>query len=202
MIELQKEDFGLVKAFAYASNIEREYPISIVEHIQSGRIFVNDINHIQTVLFWHYCGFAYWVGELHLNMLDQTKQLIQRSFEKDQARFILQINDQQVEERLLNCQCIKSSQRLNFEFNQINKSQMNILCHNDFTIKAIDEQIFTKLQGRIIPTFFWDSMKTFLAKGKGYCVIHQGEVVSCAFTAAIGGGREILGLKPKKVIEA
>lgn len=35
------------------------YPCSIAEGIQSGDIYVNDDADVETVFFWHYCGFGY-----------------------------------------------------------------------------------------------------------------------------------------------
>lgn len=195
MIELKVESFNLVKAFAYASSIEREYPISIVEQIQPGRIFVNSLEDIQTVLFWHYCGFAYLVGEINEVMLHEIHQLIAQNFAGRLSRFILQTDNQQVKEILLKQQDIEISHRFNFCLSHPERLDLSI--HKGFSMQEIDEVIIEKLEGRIIPTLFWDKVTPFLEKGKGYCLIHDNEIVACAFTAAIGGGRMDIGIETK-----
>ena len=39
------------------------YPLSIAENRQYGDIFVDNVIDPHSVLFWHYCGFAYLTGE-------------------------------------------------------------------------------------------------------------------------------------------
>lgn len=62
MIELAEKNFRDMKEWANKSVYESVYPYSIVEGYQKGRIFVDDLEHVKAVLFWHYCGFGYIVG--------------------------------------------------------------------------------------------------------------------------------------------
>ena len=39
------------------------YSCSIAERIQSSDIYVNDDTDVETVFFWHYCGFGYISGK-------------------------------------------------------------------------------------------------------------------------------------------
>ena len=42
--------------------IEKVYPLSILDGIQKGEIFVDDDEAPDVALVWHYCGFANILG--------------------------------------------------------------------------------------------------------------------------------------------
>ena len=51
---------------------------------------------MKAVLFWHYCGFAYIVGEADEAFLSQVCKMLHGKYEKTQRRFILQIEDERL----------------------------------------------------------------------------------------------------------
>jgi len=62
----------------------------------------------------------------------------------------------------------------------------------------LDKDILSKLEGRIIPAYSWNSSEDFLEKGKGYCILHGNEIVTVAFTAAISDTEVDIGIETKK----
>ena len=52
-------------------------------------------------------------------------------------------------------------------------------------MKKVDAELLSKISGYVVPSLFWESEEAFLEKGKGYCIVYGGEVVSVAFTAAV-----------------
>ena len=64
------------------------------------------------------------------------------------------------------------------------------------SIKSVlDKDILSKLEGRIIPAYSWNSSEDFLEKGKGYCILHGNEIVTVAFTAAISDTEVDIGIE-------
>ena len=50
------------------------YPLSIAENRQYGDIFVDNVIDPHSVLFWHYCGFAYLTGEASDTVLKEIRK--------------------------------------------------------------------------------------------------------------------------------
>ena len=59
-----------------------------------------------------------------------------------------------------------------------------------FVIKPIDASILPRLDGRIKPSFSWESDESFLQKGVGFCAMYGDTPAAWAFSAAVSD-REI-----------
>ena len=59
MRKISESEYLIYVPWAKANTANRVYPCSIAERFQSGDIYVNEGVDVETVLFWHYCGFAY-----------------------------------------------------------------------------------------------------------------------------------------------
>ena len=62
-------------------------------------------------------------------------------------------------------------------------------------LKEIDAEILPAISGRIVPASFWSSSKEFLGKGKGYCLLKDGEVAAVAFSAAVSHKQIDIGIE-------
>lgn len=195
MIELHSSEFGKVSKLAEQINYEKEYPFSIVNGMQDGRIFVDNVNNIKTVLLWHYCGFAYLVGKPNDIFVDTAIKLMMREVKENQQRFILQVDNKQLEVFFKSQKGIANSQRMNFDINRKKLPLDNLKVGEELSLKEVDEDILLNLKGRIIPSFSWSHPAQFLRYGKGYCVMHKNDVASCAFSAAIGGNSIDIGVE-------
>ena len=202
MFELkQEEDVNepRLKAFINEIHADQIYIYSMLENRQKGRVFVDNVNDIQNVIFWHYCGFAYVAGngenEAFNHMLGR---LIQGDYEANQSRFILAVaeeNWKEVLRQLSKSNTIYERTRYQFKFNTQKFMIEDWKVPEGYELKEIDKDIINKLQGRIIPSFSWESAETFLQKGKGMCLIHNGEIACNAFSAAIGNGQMDIGIE-------
>lgn len=188
-----------IQALIKEIHADQIYIYSMLENIQKGRMFVDSKTDIQNVLFWHYCGFAYVAGTGDNEAFNQELgKFIQGEYEEDQSRFILAIAEpkwKSVVEDLKQYQTIYERTRYQFKFNKEQFELNNFSVPSEFELKEIDEEIINKLQGRIIPSFSWDSSKEFLEKGKGLCLLHKGEIACNAFSAAIGNGQMDIGVE-------
>lgn len=62
MRKASENDYRKFVMWAKNNTANNVYPCSIAEGSQSGDIYVNDDAYVETVFFWHYCGFGYISG--------------------------------------------------------------------------------------------------------------------------------------------
>jgi hypothetical protein len=63
MRKVSENDYHKFIMWAKNNTANNVYPCSIAEGVQSGDIYVNDDADVETVFFWHYCGFGYISGK-------------------------------------------------------------------------------------------------------------------------------------------
>ncbi len=59
---ITSQDYKFFERFAYACKCGNVYPLSIVQSYQEGNVFTKQTANCNTVLFWHYSGFAFVSG--------------------------------------------------------------------------------------------------------------------------------------------
>jgi len=195
MIELEKDNYDSVKKFASANTCDKVYPFSILEGRQVGRVFVDSVDNMSSVLFWHYCGFSYLTGNPTETFLNSISSLIKQEYEPNQRRCALQIKNGDWDNYFSNVSGIIRAERYRFLYNQDKYNARSLSLQSGYEIRELDKKILSKLEGRIIPSFSWDSSEEFLEKGKGYCILHEDEVVTVAFTAAISDTEVDIGME-------
>ena len=191
MVELSQSQFPSVRHFLSGIKCDIVFGYSIVENRQRGRVFADDLNHPQTVLFWHYCGFAF-VGGRHDNRnFNQTLgEFLRGTYEQDQRRISLFVNDtawnKVIQQFIKDNPNIKIGELLRFHFNEKAFRGMSASIPDGYTLREMDEELIEKLQGHVIPSFSWHSSEAFLKGGKGYCLLDGGRIACNAFSASIG----------------
>ena len=63
MRKVSEKDYRKFITWVKDNTANRVYPCSITEGIQSGDIYVNDDADVESVFFWHFCGFGYISGK-------------------------------------------------------------------------------------------------------------------------------------------
>jgi RimJ/RimL family protein N-acetyltransferase len=48
-----------------------------------------------------------------------------------------------------------------------------------------DAKVFSAMPGSVIPARFWNSADDFLSRGKGFSLLHNGEIASTAYSAYV-----------------
>lgn len=64
-----------------------------------------------------------------------------------------------------------------------------------FHIEEINPANISRIQGRIIPSFSWDSPECFLKDGFGYIALDQERVCAVAFSAAVSSDQIDIGVE-------
>jgi RimJ/RimL family protein N-acetyltransferase len=199
MKELEKAQFRMVYPFMNEINCDTVYAYSIVENRQYGRIFVDNVESPNTVLLWHYCGFAYIIGEFNDDFNWNICRLLSGEFEDKQRHFILHVNDKKWNETIVDItknKCnIKKDERYLFRFKKELYENKDFRVSNSYIMSEIDEKILSKLDGMIIPSFSWHTSEAFLKGGKGFCLIDNNDISCSAFSSGIGNGQIDIGVE-------
>jgi len=164
--------------------VDKVYPCSILEGIQSGEIFVNDVSNPHAALFWHYCGFAYIAGKYDANFITEIIEFMRNPRKGHSGRLALQTGNDDLISKLLpeNAGMEKKEQYL---FDYVGKKISIPQLDEGFVIEKINSQNYELLEGHIIPAFSWESREKFLEKGYGFVILHHSRFVACAFSAGI-----------------
>ncbi|MCC5465437.1 GNAT family N-acetyltransferase [Pelosinus baikalensis] len=70
--------------------------------------------------------------------------------------------------------------RVNFKYNYNNKT---VTISPKYNIKLIDADTWEKIEGSVIPNYFWKSKEDFMADGIGYALMSGNVIVSIAFSS-------------------
>ncbi len=166
------------------------YPRSIAEMCQYGDIYIGR----DSVLLWHYSGFAFIYGACDNCFLETIYDMFFSADSNLSRRFILFSANPKVISFFQNKRDIVLGNRYNFEYppeRTISRSEIP----PDFQICQFDQKLFDNITGRITPRFSWRDASEFLEHGVGYCVMHNGKAVSWAFSAAVSSNELDIGIE-------
>ncbi len=175
-----------------------------------GKVFVDNINEPKSIYIAHEYGMSLLFGdtenlEFNLNLKEyllnknkyRTKyELLQVYPEKwnDKLKELLNDNIIKYSKLLDNYSKSKADTliekykenhivqwgRVNFVYKEIDKA---IFPKSEYKIKLIDSEIYDRIEGSVIPKFFWKSKELFLSEGIGYALMNGDDIVSIAFSS-------------------
>ena len=172
------------------------YPLSIAEGYQQGDVFVNSVSNCKTALFWHYSGFASVSGEYDESFLEAVYDIILDKDKINPRRFILFTDDEQTKSFFSNRESIDVERRCFYEYNKAINEAVDL--PQNCELMPVDAELLSKIKGRITPYFSWDDADEFLSKGKGYCIVTDGEVAAWAFSAAVSSTEIDIGIETQE----
>ena len=185
MKKVSESEYLKYVPWAKANTANRVYPCSIAEGFQSGDIYVNEGADVETVLFWHYCGFAYISGTVSEIIL---QEMVNSVCQQDRRRMLL-ITDADLDIRFFRQKGEEIGRRIEYEYaGQIDNTNMNI------DIRKIDSDNIHAITGRIIPPFSWKETE-FLNNGCGYIAFDHERYCGTAFSAAVSSEEIDIGVE-------
>lgn len=194
MYLIKKEHYDRAADFIQHVEVDQVYPLSITDGLQTGEIFVNDIDKPICCLYWHYCGFAFLAGEYDEAFICEIKEKMHNPTGKHSRRLALETgNDRKLEQMLLKDIMIQKNEQYLFEFT--NPVTQNMVSEAGLDLLPIDTNNYEMLEGQIIPAFSWESKEQFLKNGFGYCLIYNGKFAACAFSAGISDEYADIGVE-------
>jgi len=190
MRRVPEKDYRKYIRWARDNTANNVYPCSIAEEIQPGDIYVNDGADVETVFFWHYCGFGYISGKPSDEFLNDI--YLRMISNHNERRLILITSDDGVKDFFREKEVILDSR---LEYSCLSHKCIDETDINDFRIERIDEMNLSKIEGRIIPSFSWESSEQFLKEGFGYVALDQGRVCAVSFSAAVSSDEIDIGVE-------
>ena len=189
MRKILESDYNTYIPWAKDSIANAVYPCSIAEGFQSGDIYVNDESNVESVFFWHYCGFGYISGKSSEKMKDDIySEMVSNHKGK---RLVLITSDEDVIDFFRDKDVLMDS-RAEYSYHQGITSVINT---EEFRIEQINPENISKIEGRIVPSFSWETSDQFLKEGFGYIALDSGRVCAVAFSAAVSSTEIDIGVE-------
>lgn len=178
MIKLDISSYNSIKHYIKKTPYGTVYPMSIAEQKQYGDVYTED----DSVLLWHCGGFAFIYGQCSDKFLEQIHKdfLIADNLSK---RFMLFTADPNTEQFFRKKDGLVFASRFHYEYPSEISIQLRKL-PSEYRICEINRELFTSIEGRVTPDFYWKDSEEFLKHGKGYCMMIENTPVSWAFSAA------------------
>ncbi len=195
MKKVKEEYYSDYIELAGSNTCNTVYPMAIAEGLQSGDIYTDDTEKQQYALFWHESGFAYLSGHPKPEDLDEIYALMKNESGKNPRRFVLESKDEPVAGFFREKEDIEEHPRYGF---RLRKPQPQEEIPEGYELREIDEDLLSRIEGRIVPLNFWNTSEEFLTKGKGYCLVNNGEVAAVSFSAAVSSRQIDIGIETQE----
>jgi hypothetical protein len=168
------------------------YPLSIAAGIQTGEIFTDDKG---SVLFWHYCGFAYISGSVDSDFLEQVYQ--EFLVADTDRRFLLITDSDFVTGYYKDRNLLQFDKRV--EYDHVTAQEISLVTDKQFIIERITEENIGCVRGRIVPAFSWENNSVFLERGFGYLAKRDTDFAAIAFSSAVSVEEVDIGVETAEV---
>jgi RimJ/RimL family protein N-acetyltransferase len=204
MLLLPPDRYSYLEEKIKAVQLNNLFARAVIEKHVTGRIYVDSLNQPVTFYVLHPYGISLLFGDY--KNAEFNKQFSAYALNLDRSRTThewLQTWPREwdpVLQELFGGLIIKNSEnkesrsagvielntRVNFRFNREKFLQMERRTLSDSDRIVATEKIhFEQMPGSVIPLRFWDSAEDFIQIGKGFTLLHKGEIASTAYSAFV-----------------
>lgn len=199
MLKIRKELYSAFIELAAANKCNTVYPMSVAEEVQEGDIYADSTDRPTYALFWHVSGFAYLTGKPEKEELEAIYALMKNADGKNPRRFVLELKDEETASFFRQKADVEMHKRYRFRLKKTEaEGSLDSSIPAGYELKEVDGKLLKQISGRIVPSLFWSSEEEFLEKGKGYCLVKDGEVAAVAFSAAVSSKQVDIGIETKE----
>lgn len=177
MIIIDKSKFSDYNDVAARFRCGPVFPLSVTQGYQQGELIELE----SCLLIRHYCGFGYLSAVPTQQDGERIFELMKNANENGKRLLIFAENKRMTDSFSQFDVCVEDRFFYEFAQEKANVTQLP----DGFELTEINAQLIEKISGRIVPAFAWDSSESFLAKGKGFCVVHNEMPVAWAFSSAV-----------------
>ena len=193
MRKAAKSDYKGYISWAERNTANRVYPLSIAEGFQAGDIYTNDGDTVESVFFWHYCGFGYISGKPSAAFLsDIYRQMIS----EQRPRRLVLITDDGPALRFFRDKEVRMIPRVEYKYS--GRKTPAVIDTERFRIEPVTAENIGRIEGRIVPAFSWESGERFLKNGFGYAAVEGETVCAVAFSSAVSSGEIDIGVETRE----
>lgn len=214
MIVLPPSSYPMLKERIKEVTINNLFARAVIEQHVEGIVFVDDLPNPTIVYMVHPYGMSLLWGNCNNTEFNkQLKQYALNQLRNREQHVWMQAYPQEwdnVLSDLFGPQMVPSAQntdnltsgvvelntRVNFKFNVDKYLQRNkkALAEGDVIVET-DRNIFAQMPGSVVPRKFWDSANDFIRNGKGYTLLHNGEIAATAYSAFVIDNMLELGIE-------
>ena len=169
----------------YAEDIAfcRVFPLSVVQKYQSGSIYVSG----SCILFRHKNNFTFLSGTPGEKEIREIHELILT----EKLKFLCQ--DTSLAGKLMEYGGVEIVPRDVYSYPHDKAPEINI--PDGYSLRSIDEELFSRLTGNVPPSLYWDDYEQFSKYGTGFCIMHGNEAASWAFSSAVSSEETDIGIE-------
>ncbi len=214
MVKLNKEDYFKVMPLVNEVPYNNLFAKVVVENKVFGEVYVDCDRKPTVCLIIHKYGMSFLCGNyLNDSFNDSLIRFLNNSLLNPNGKWLLvhPNNWESIIPVLLDRNSIKlydvneteprveqnyflQTQRVNFKFHY-ELFQEAVKAPDGLTVKKIDEDIYDKIHGSVIPKYFWDSKQDFLENGVGFSLMDKDKVISTCFASLITDNTLELGVE-------
>ncbi len=211
---LDKKDYHKVNCCLSQMQINNLFARSVVEKKIAGKVFVDKTDNPKTFYVIHPYGMSLLFGysgnrdfnkafydySLNLNKVRDKHEWMQ-AYSNDWDKVLSDLynnrmirSDENTEKKEVGI--IELNTRLNFRFNY-NKYMSNRRASTSegCTIVRTDKDIYEKMTGSVIPSYFWDTADDFINNGVGFSLFCNNKLATTAYSAFIHDDKLELGIE-------
>jgi GNAT superfamily N-acetyltransferase len=194
--------------------INQLFARSVVEKRMPGKIYSDNKDNPSAWYIVHPYGMSLLLGDhTHKDFNQAFKDYALNTYKTRQGHEWMQVFPDAwngVLEELLQDRLVKSSEnidgqqegivelntRVNFTFNCATYSKLRKnLDLNALQIVRTDRDTFLRMQGSVVPAYFWKDADDFLENGVGFSLYEDGQLTTTAYSAFIFGNELELGIE-------
>mgnify|MGYP001627424350 CR=1 FL=1 len=214
---LDIQDYKKVKEQLSKVTFNYLFARSVVEGRVAGKIYVDDTSNPSTFYILHPYGMSLLLGDCG----NKDFNIAFKSYALNQAHTRVAFEWMQVYpddwslllEELFHGYLIPSANntarqekgiielntRVNFKFEEADYTscwKKNI--DKDISIKQVDDQLFHKMQGSVVPSNFWNNADDFIKNGLAFALFYKEELASMAFSSFWFDDQFEMGIETKE----
>ena len=174
MKEIPVSEYSRFLPLTQNSTFCKVYPMSVTEGRQSGCIYTNESESV--VLIRHRGNFTFIYGTPDENDIREIHELIL----SEQLKFLCQ--DNTLADKLQLYGGVELIPRDEYCYPHDKAPDFDI--PDGYSLHSIDEKLFNRLTGRVVPSLYWKDYEEYSKNGRGICIMHGNEPASWAFSAA------------------
>jgi GNAT superfamily N-acetyltransferase len=214
MVLLDKKDYDKVTNYLTQIGINNLFARSVIEKKIAGKVYVDKTANPKTFYVVHPYGMSLLFGDsqnkdfnqklldysLNLNCIRDKHEWLQ-AYPNDwdkvlsglyNNRMIRSEKNQEKEEIGI----IELNTRINFSFNREKYySNKRMIIPKDCQIVRTDKEIYEKMNGSVIPSYFWDTADDFVNNGIGFSLFCNNKLATTAYSAFVHDDKLELGIE-------
>jgi hypothetical protein len=210
MYEIDSGNFYKVLPILSDIEYDKVYASAVAECRQRGRIFVDDTKNPTSALIRHSCGAGLLCGEYSEETVAFAANLLLNKNTVGISKLRLSVYPYILEDKLIDKlgdrvahevknispDHVKRYSRIKFKFDSDSYKKMKVRSLPEgVEIKQIDETLFDRIKGQVVPTYYWTNPVDFIKNGIGYCVVNGDTFISTSFAAYISGSEVDIGIE-------